>query len=337
MKKPAIFIDAFIDSTEKKTIFDYNLSNFIKNDWDVFIISNKMLNFDKFSDIKYFEYDSHNRLLLDRDKYKLISILYWNYQFYYNGRGLFLHGKTPTHGFTNWTILYNLKRICKVLKRFGYDYMIRYEYDVVLKNYDLMNTIFKDFGKSENSKNCMIMRSGGFACATNFFLINVDYLDSKIPELETEDDYINFMHKLYGDNSSAVFEDLFNELIYKDCEYMSEDVTRTYIENLSAFTSDIGELGYRHKVTYKSILMTPVNNKEAFIIFNSSNNDVYINYTTFNSDGQLINTLHLLQPKGWIAMPCKNIVEIKTSEMPVNKSVKFDLINEPCYFTLTPN
>jgi hypothetical protein len=34
MKKPAIFIDAFISSEEKKKWFDYNLSNFIKEGFD---------------------------------------------------------------------------------------------------------------------------------------------------------------------------------------------------------------------------------------------------------------------------------------------------------------
>lgn len=336
MKKPAIFIDAFINNTDKKTIFDYNVSNFIKNNWDVFIISNKMLSFDKFSEVKYFEYDCNNRLLLNVDKYKLTSNMEWRYQLRYsNGVSSFLHGKTKMHGFTNWTILYNLKRICKVLKRFGYDYMIRYEYDVLLKDYNLMDTIFKKFGQTEKSKNCMIL-PGGFGCATNFFLINVDYLDSKIPDLETEEDYLNFMRGLYGDNISPVFENLFKDIIISDCEFLDENETYQYIENLSAFISETGDLGYRHKVVYKSLLMTPINDNTEFIIHNSTKNRIYVNYITYDETGNLSDTLHIIHPNYWVKMPCRKSVEIKTSEMPVDKSIIFDL-SEPCLFTFTLN
>ena len=58
MKKPAIFIDAYISNEEKKKWFDYNVTNFIKAGFDVFVISNKMISFDKFENVKYFEYDS---------------------------------------------------------------------------------------------------------------------------------------------------------------------------------------------------------------------------------------------------------------------------------------
>lgn len=337
MKKPAIFIDAFIDSFDKKTTFDYNLSNFIKNNWDIFVISNKMISFDKFSDIKYFEYDCHNRLLLNRDKFKLISRQQWvKYLLFENG-STHLYGESVTHGFTNWTILYNLKRICKVLKRFNHDYMIRCEYDVIFKDYNLMETIFKKFGETEKSKNCMIL-PGEFvnwsgACVTNFFLINVDYLDSKLPELETEDDYLNFMYRIYGDNSSGVFEALFNLLIHNDCEYLDSNETSKYIENLSKNLSETGELGLRHKVMYKSIFMTPVNENREFFIQNFSSNPIYIEYKTYDSEDRLTSNLDIINPSCWVRKPCKKLVEIKTSEMPNNKSVSFDL-SEPCGFNI---
>ena len=336
MKKPAIFIDAFISSGEKKKWFDYNISNFVKQDHDVFIISNKMPCFDKFEDVKYFEYDSKNRLSTDQSKYTLHSHMNWWNQLYNNtGDSWFLQGQSNTHGFTNWTILHNLKKICKVLKSYGYEYMIRCEYDILLKNYDLMNTIFKDFGTNEKNKTCMIL-PGEFGCVTNFFLININYLDSKIPEMESEEDYIKFLYSLYGYNLSPVFEELFNHIIKNDCEYLNPNSTFEYIENIGICFSG-GDLGHRHKLCYNSIFMTPVNNNTEFFMKNSSNDtNLYVEYTTENSSGIPTSTLISISPISWIKVECSKFVEIKTSEMKINKSVRFDLSN-PCTFIMVRN
>ena len=336
MKKPAIFIDAFISDKEKKKWFDYNLSKFIKQGHDVFIISNKMPSFDKFEDIKYFEYDSTNRLLTDRSKYTLISHMNWAHQLYDNsGNSCILQGHTNPHGFTNWTILYNLKKICKVLKSRGYEHMIRCEYDVIFKNYDLMNTIFKDFDTNEKNKTCMILPDE-FGCVTNFFLININYLDSKIPEMESEEDYIKFLHSLYGHNLSPVFEELFNDIIKNDCEYLNPNSTFEYIENIGICLSG-GDLGHRHKLCYNSIFMTPVNNNTEFFMKNSSiDTNIYLEYTTENSPGHPTSTLISISPGSWTKVECSKFVQIKTSEMKINKSVKFDLSN-PCTFTMVRN
>ena len=336
MKKPAIFIDAFISSGEKKKWFDYNISNFVKQDHDVFIISNKMPCFDKFEDVKYFEYDSKNRLITDQSKYTLHSrINWWNQLYNSAGDSWFLQGQSYTHGFTNWTILYNLKKICKVLKSRGYEHMIRCEYDVIFKNYDLMNTIFKDFDTNEKNKTCMILPDE-FGCVTNFFLININYLDSKIPEMESEEDYIKFLHSLYGHNLSPVFEELFNDIIKNDCEYLNPNSTFEYIENIGICFSG-GDLGHRHKLCYNNIFMTPVNNNTEFFMKNSSiDTNIYLEYTTENSPGHPTSTLISISPGSWTKVECSKFVQIKTSEMKINKSVKFDLSN-PCTFTMVRN
>jgi hypothetical protein len=336
MKKTAIFIDAFISSNEKKKWFDYNISNFIKSNQDIFIISNKMPCFDKFEYIKYFEYDSRNRLLNDRSKYTLPTHMYWTLQLYDDkGNNLILQGHNNPHGFTNWTILYNLKKICKVLKSYGYEYMIRCEYDVVLKNYDLMNTIFNDFETNEKSKICMIM-PGEFGCVANLFLININYLDSKIPEMESEEDYIKFLYSLYGCNLSPVFEELFDHIVKNDCEYLNPKTTFEYIENIGICLSD-GDVGRRNKLCYNSIFMTPINNNKEFLMINNSiDTNIYGEYSTENSSGQTTNTLFSILPGNWVKCECSKFVQIKTSEMKANTYVRFDLSN-PCNFTLVKN
>lgn len=332
MKKPAIFIDAFISNDENKKWLDYNLSNYIKNDWDIFIISNKIDSFDKFSQIKYFEYDSRNRILPDRQKYILNSQMHiWSTLYDSDGEKQF-KGYDLLHGFTNWTILHNLKKICKVLKNFGYQYMIRCEYDVVFKNYNLMDNIFKSFDSINKNINCMILKSD-MGCATNFFLINIDYLDSKLPNLESESDYIDFINKLYGQNLSPVFEHLFNDLIKNDCIYMDTDSTLKNIENLSACISS-GDNGYRYKIFYKDLLVTPVNDNTKFFANNlSEKNSVCFKYTTQNTNKETITSIHFINPKNYVLLDCNNFVEITVPNTTTQiDCVRFDL-STPCTFT----
>jgi hypothetical protein len=335
MKKPAIFIDAFITNDEAKRHFDYNVVNFIKQNFDVFIISNKIPSFDKFSDIKYFEYDSKNRILTDPSKYTLSSKILWGYQLYDQNGGCFLSGYNKMHGFTNWTVLYNLKKICKVLKSYGYEHMIRCEYDLIFKNYDLMNTIFKDFGKTENSKKCMILPSE-FGCTTNFFLIDVDYIDSIIPEMENEEDYLKFIQNLYGKNLSPVFEEILFTIIKNNCEFLDKETKNEYIENIGACMSN-GDSGYRHRICYKNLLMTPVNNNTEFFMHNDSDDVIiYIKYSTANETGDRVDSIHELHPRNYFKFKSSKFVEIKTSQMKMSESRTFDL-SIPCTFTMVRN
>ena len=335
MNKPAIFIDAFISDDEKKKWFDYNVSNFIKENFDLFIISNKIPSFDKFENIKYFEYDSKNRVITDMSKYKLCSNINWWFELYDDYGTYYLSGDSKIHGFTNWTILYNIKRICKVLKSYGYEYMIRCEYDTTFKNYDLMNNVFKDFGTTEKSKTCMIIPAS-FGCTTNFFLINVNYIDSIIPDLETEDDYIKFINKFYGYNLSPVFEELFFNIIKNDCEYLNKEKTYEYIDNISACASSDDSI-HRHKIVYKNLFVTPVNNTSEIFFFNTSKNNksVYVKYTTYDDSDNLITENVVIESTRWVKFKCFKSIEIITADMPEGRSIKFDLIKESCAFTLT--
>jgi len=331
MKKPAIFIDAFITSEEKKKWFDYNVTNFIKAGYDVFIISNKMISFDKFADVKYFEYDSTNRILLDKSKYKLYSKMRWSrVMFPAGGNPQEFSGISKMHGFTNWTILYNLKKIAKVLKRFGYDHAIRCEYDVVFKSYDLMDTIFKDFGKSENSKNIMII-PGSMGVTTNFFLFGVDYIDKLIGDLETEDDYMKLLNSTYGDNTSPVLEDLFWTMVDNSAHYLNKEDAYKHIEKIDMCVSD-GDLGLRHPIMYKSLQVTPVNNNsELFICNTDKKRTIYLDFAT---DGRC--ELLKISPDSWLRVSnCKNFVEIHSSEFPDGRTIRFDL-SLPNSFTIKP-
>lgn len=342
MKKPAIFMDAFLTDEKRHEIFNYNVSNFIKHGWDVFVISNKIGHFDSFSGIKYFEYDSRNRILADRNRYKLISQMEVYANLHSDEKKFRLDAETPSHGFTNWTLFYNMRRMALAAKKFGHTHFITCEYDILLKDYNLMDTIFKGFGDTEKSKTCMIVQNtweprGGFGCVTNLYLISVDFVLERIPEMETEDDYEAFITSLYGEPVSPVFEQIFWEKLVeytenpftgvghvKNAEIIPAERFFNNIEEWGVFISD-GDLGLRQGIFYKSLIVTPVNNNTLFFVKNETGKTpVFIEYTTDQETKYFV-----LDRGNWITIPCegRQYVHIRTSESVshTNHTIKFDL------------
>ena len=327
MIKPAIFIDAYLSDDNRLDLFNQNLRSYKDCGYDIFVISNRISHFEGFSNLKYFEYDSVNRILVDKTKYTLISKLEWWRELFCSDGLYDFKGESLTHGFTNWSILYNLKKMAVLLKKRGYTHLIRCEYDVVFKDYDLMKSVFKDYGLTEKSKKCMIL-PGGFGVTTNFFLIDVNLLIDKIPDMESESDYQKFLVDFYGSNKSPVFEELFYNLIDGNYELLNQVETDKNIKHLGYFISN-GDLGYRHPVIYGSLFMTPINdNKQFFLCNDSETHTIYVDYKTNGFE-----EIYSLRPNMWLRIhTCKDFVEIKTSEMIKDHFYKFDL-NIPCKFT----
>lgn len=337
--KPAIFIDAFLSDEKRHELFNYNVTNFIKNDWDVFIISNKIFHFDSFAGVKYFEYDHTNRLLTDRTKYKLVNGIYLTRHLYDAGgvRHLF-SGYFPAHSITSWSLLYNLRRISVILKERNYTHLIMCEYDLTFKRYDLMNTIFKDFGKTENSKKCMISRGDfGYPAMTSIYLVSVDEVLKKIPIMNTEDDYIAFIQSIYGDNTSPAYEKLFPDIFIKYDEYGNptegEIIPEEVINEAQDRTTMVGsELGDNRIETIKrAVVMVPVNNNTSFFIQNDGQQPVFIEYTTTG-----YNETFKLNAGTWRIFSCTDFVRVQTSDMiRQNEDRYFDLNTWKCECTFT--
>lgn len=342
MKKPAIFIDAFLSDEKRHEIFNYNVSNFIKHGWDVFVISNKIFHFDSFAGVKYFEYDSTNRVLPDRNRYKLKSRMHFNLNFYDNaGKTVVFSGYDDYHGFTNWTLLYNMRRMAEIAQRFGHTYFITCEYDMMLKNYDLMNTLFKDFGKTENSKKCMVHPGTGFYCMTNIYLISVDTVLSTIPVLHTEDDYERLLVSTYGIPQSTVYEQLFADLFIKyvgnwengvsnGAELIPASVYWDTVDGYGKYMSDGSDGNSRTSMSYNGVILTPVNNNTSFFVSNGKNTPVFVEYTTEGYHNTFI-----LHPYTWQLLPAKTYATAVTSDMlSHNHKFTFDLVNRRYEFTV---
>jgi hypothetical protein len=341
MKKPAIFIDAFLSDESRHEIFKYNVTNFIKNDWDVFIISNKMSHFDSFAGVKYLEYDPTNRVLPDRNRYKLKSRMHFTFNLYDgDGNERVLYGYDHFHGFTNWTLLYNMRRMAEVAQRFGHTHFITCEYDMMLKNYDLMSTLFKDFGKTENSKKCMVHPGTGFFCMTNIYLISVDTVLSTIPVLNTEDDYEQLLIRTYGTPLSTVYEQLFADLFIKyignweagdatGAELIPASVYWETVDGYGKYMSDGADGNNRVTMAYNKVYLTPVNDNSQFFVYNTKESPVFLDYTT-----EGYHTTFLVHPHTWHLLPANTYATAITSDMLVrNHKFTYDLINRKYEFT----
>lgn len=335
MKKPAIFIDAFISSPERQSLLDYNITNFAQVGWDVFVISNKMPNFSAFHNVKYFEYDSRNRLLLNRDKYNLSSQVII-YDTLYNSAGQKFNYRTcsPFHGFTNWTLLYNIRRMALTAKRFGHTHFIGCEYDIQFKDYNLLNTIFKGFGETEVSNSTMFITSPYWGIITNLYLLNVDVVLNTIPDMETEEDYDNFLIRRFGNLTSPVFEKLIKDLFVVTTDNIWLTATPIPYEVLENHTYQwnifkaAGDDGLRLKIQYKDITMTPVNNNTGFFVRNVGDTSVYVECRT--QTFERIVELHPNTWRLWDILPGEPYVEIRTSQSLVHNHnfIRFDLTHQ---------
>jgi hypothetical protein len=334
MYKLALFIDAFITSEEKHNIFTNNIHKFSQYNWDIFVISNKIFSFDEFSQVKYFEYDCENRLLKDGNRYILPSCTHiWN-KFYMGNAVYNFDGMFPSNGYTNWTILYNLKKICKILKQKGYTHLVRSEYDIDFKDYNIMSTIFKNFGKSEKSNIGMGVLGDGkthSGLVASFFLMSVDYLNNVIPELDSEDDYENFMVKTYGSNTSPVFESLFYDLVKNDIEIMDQDETFSYINNPGLCGSDNGI--FRHHSIRKSFVCCFLNDGFDLLLWNDFKEKSIL--VELKVDG--IESTLILKPSSFNIRNCNynDCVEVKTSDMDPKDVIRFDRCKKYNYASLT--
>jgi hypothetical protein len=333
--KPAIFIDAFLTDDTRHHIFNHNVSNFIKHGWDVFIISNKINDFNQFSGVKYFEYDSTNRILPNRHRYELSSDLFYNMTLYDGyGNPLYFRARDTSHGFTNWTLLYNNRKIAEVMKRFGHTHFIRCEYDIVFKNYDLMNTMFSDFGKTEQSLNCMVHPfASGFGCRTYTYLMSIDNILNTIPVLNTEDDYEQFLIKTYGRSVSPVYEKLIEDLFVKyvggvptGAHFITDEQWDSAILQSSSCFSE-GDTGNtrRSYIGHKPTVICPVNNNTKLFMWNYGSKEVFIEYTTGNPAKT---NVFLLNPHSWLTVDVSHSVTVYTSEMKSRDDAYFyDLVN----------
>jgi hypothetical protein len=328
MKIPPICFDAYLSDDSRHEVFNHTVSNFVKAGWEVFIISNKIQSFNQFHGVKYFEYDATNRVLADRNKYELSSDLYhYATLLDHMGKELHLNIHEKLHGFTNWTLFHNMRRMAETVKRFGHTHYIHCEYDVVFKNYDLMNTIFTDFGKTPESLRCMAHpHHAGFGCKTFLYLMEVENVLRNIPPMHTEDDYRQFLIDRYGRAVSPVYEKIFENIFAATAHPLTDNHLSSAIENPNTFWS-AGDAGVarRSHVAYANVIICPINDNTKLFIWNKNTYPIFVQCTTGQPE---ITTLFTVQSGTWVQSNISHHVTVVTSDMVSHgDSITYDLVN----------
>ncbi len=268
--KPAIFIDAYLNTPEREEIFQRNVQNFIDAGYDLFIISNKIHSFDKFDKVKYFEYDSRNRLLKDRSGYLASSDSDYfhygkDYMFSHNSGKYKFNTYSPIFNTTNLSVLYNTRRICEIVKEFGYTNILRVEYDCIFENYDLENTLLKGYD-TEDWNNYGLAAWGCYGVYTNFLYLNVDYFISKIPLIKSDYQYKDFILESFGELKYLTFEKII-ALKLKKLKVLSREETDKYVvETTNTFTSI--QSTNRYNFYSGNLIVSTINNHTALLIDN---------------------------------------------------------------------
>ena len=315
--KPAIFIDAYLSSNDREQVFHKNVQNFIDNGYDVFIISNKISNFDKFDKVKYFEYDSRNRLLKDTTGYLQSSDSdYFNY-----GKKFSFYGDTEPHSLfiyspifntTNLSVLYNTRRICEIAKEFGYTNILRVEYDCVFDRYDFENTILKGY-ETESWNDYGLASSGCFGIYTNWVYLNVDYFISKIPSIQTDYQYKDFVFKNFGELKYLTFEKMLYRILNKIKILNADETEKCVGKNTNTFTSD--QTYNRFNFYSGKLLVASANNHSCIVLDNQYDEEISVTITRDDAV-QVINlpagTFYTfsINPKQYVSVKHKNHTKI---------------------------
>ena len=329
--KPAIFIDAYINTKEKEEVFVKNINNFIDAGYDLFIISNKLIMFDKFDKVKYFEYDSRNRLLKDKDGYKqtsdsgtfTINKQYIDITDSKNSEELIV--TSTIFNPTNLSVLYNTRRICDIVKEFGYTNVMRVDYDCIFKRYDFENTFLKDNDISDWN-NYGVAGPGCYGLYVNWLYLNVDYFISKIPLIKTENQYKDFIQDNFGELKHLTFERIIYGLL-KKLRILTDSEDQMYVgSDTNMFTTD--EQYNRLDIYSDKLLAAVVNNKSLLILDNQYNTpitiDIHIDDKLVLTYNVLSNCAQIVNCKDYKTITIKHLDKIKVINSNIRYTATFD-------------
>jgi len=199
--KIGLFIDYYDAGEKSRELFSECLRKFLDCGYDIFLISNNVTSIDiPINELKYFEYDSENRLFKS-DLRPFCQIIGTNHNLV-DCEDNTLYDYSGAFGVFNpadWSVFYNISKAAQVMKAKGYDYMLKIDYDVILKNYDVLGTVFKGFnGGMGQTIDSPCWRGSKFQGLLNNFLLSTDLILSSIPlnSLATSEGYRDWVYSL---------------------------------------------------------------------------------------------------------------------------------------------
>lgn len=285
--KIGLFIDYYDTGEKSRGLLSECLKKFLDCGYDIFLISNNVTSIDiPINKLKYFEYDGENRLFKsDLRAYCLIAQDIYGIVDCEDNTSYHYKGTFGAYNPVDWSLFYNISKAAQVMKTKGYDYMLKIDYDVILKNYDVLNTIFRDLARVKKSKFGMTIESsfwdgsplGGLL---NNFLISVDLISSSIPlnKLATSEGYRDWVHSLPINNVNGympIFEVIFSVLFRDKTEIIPYQTLNEELITLDGNTNDTRVfeppfLNYDNMSTYP-ILAAYINSSSQLMVLNKMN------------------------------------------------------------------
>lgn len=189
-KKSIVIIDCFVHSKNVEEKLRNCIKNLKRYKQDVLIISNKIIPEDVLSLVDYYVYDKENRLFSDKsysaDPITLYKI-YDDIEMYEVVSGVQRHGLS---------VMRNLFKAIKIAKEYGYTHFHRVEVDdimgdISLDSISLVHKLGLDgiFYFNEND------------ISFHYMYCSIDYFLNNVREINTEDDYYDYLKNEMESNS----------------------------------------------------------------------------------------------------------------------------------------
>lgn len=281
--KVITIVDSFLhnDNIRKKLS---KAVNWMQEDGhEVLLVSNTIVNEDILKNVKFYLYDSRNQLF--EKKYNNVDFV----DFWKNlSETMDVHDLTygvQKHGLS---VLINLFNSLLYAKRQGYTHFQRFEVD------DLFGKKSREYVKKIPNFCATNCKKGLFYfnnensppdVSFHYFFCEIDYFLNKIPQIFSEDDYINYINKRYKNQDFKIVEVILydnlekdNEIIKKSGKEMNFDFSDTNWNTETSFSNFNGSYGGCTTKIYNVKKLNPVSGllelKKEYLLFTYSYVDV---------------------------------------------------------------
>jgi FkbM family methyltransferase len=208
--KPIIIIDAFFHDKECFITFKKTLANLKNTKIPIMLVTNSNFSESLIKEVDYILYDKNNRLF--KNEYvsdDTVFVWYTDKDKYFS----FSNNITQKHGLS---VLSNLHHSTNLAKSLGFTHFFRIEYDSEIKNVDKIKHIMYE----NKDKNGYIYVNEDKYLSYQLWYLSLDYFTKIMPNINTEEDYINSKLKLGSkENEFILVEDYLLRLFRNDEGY----------------------------------------------------------------------------------------------------------------------
>lgn len=203
-QKVITIIDSFVynDTIKNKLLNAIEWMN--KDGHEILLVSNTMVDREILKNVKFYLYDSRNQLF--QDKYEDLDLVdFWKYL----SNGFYVHDLVPVSQKHGLSVMINLFNAIRYAKQQGYTHFQRMEVD------DLFGEKSREYIKNvpyicskENKNGLFYYNENNHPpdISFHYFYCNIDDFLSKVPNISSEQDYINYLKKYYNNKKFKIVE-----------------------------------------------------------------------------------------------------------------------------------